>query len=151
MITTGIIKSRKFDENNTLIYSVEISIFKEPGSTTDSNILNYTLDTSCCITPGVYEAYNVEDRVYVGFINNEISNPVILGKIYKNIPDVTGDKPAGYHFIDSLNVKSSARLPEDTMIGDFTFKVIKEYIQDINNLKDKVAELSAKLYDEQEE
>lgn len=151
MITTGIIKARKFDENNTLIYSVEVCIFKEPGASTKGNVLNYVLDTSCCITPGVYEAYNIEDRVYVGFINNEISNPVILGKIYKNIPDVSGDKPAGFHYIDSLNVKSTARLPEDTMIGDFTFKTIREYIRDIDNLKATVAELSAKLYDEQEE
>lgn len=138
MITTGLIKeiniSDKIHKNN--LYKVEIGIFKTPGDVSENNGI-YTCTS--CLPGGINNVYNVGDRVYIGFINNEIGQPTILGKIYMGLPDNIESESRGYNFINSLNVTSSATLPINTTFKSdtvvLTFEQVIEYLNTIDYLQ----------------
>lgn len=118
MITVGIIKEKYYDKD-TLIYKVDLSIFKSPG-VKESNLTTTIIESTASVAPGTYEPYNIEDKVYVGFVNNELNQPVILGKIAKRLNDK--DNSSSLNKINSLNVTNSAILPKNTKIGDITYE-----------------------------
>ncbi len=118
MITVGIIKEKYYDKD-TLIYKVDLSIFKSPG-VKESNLTTTIIESTASVAPGTYEPYNIEDKVYVGFVNNELNQPVILGKIAKRLNDK--DNSSSLNKINSLNVTNSAILPKNIKIGDITYK-----------------------------
>lgn len=118
MITVGIIKEKYYDKD-TLIYKVDLSIFKSPG-VKESNLTTTIIESTASVAPGTYEPYNIEDKVYVGFVNNELNQPVILGKIAKRLNDK--DNSSSLNKINSLNVTNSAILPKNIKIGDITYE-----------------------------
>ena len=137
MITTGIIReinlSSANHKNNR--YKVELNIFQIPG---DTNKDAYTFEANCMVASGFSSVYNVGDKVFVGFLNNDKSFPIILGKIYQGI----SDDYRGYGALTDLKVKNSVALPNDITIGsydyddlDITFRKISLLsIQQINQL-----------------
>ena len=137
MITTGLIKEINISDNNhkNNLYKVEIGIFKTPGDTTSGNGV---LTCTSCIQGGLNSAYAVGDRVYIGFVNNELGQPTILGKIYTGISTADEDS-RGYYNINSLKVTSDTVLPINTVFqtGDVVVSVeeIKEYLKTIDILK----------------
>lgn len=117
MITTGIIReinlsSSTYSGNK---YLIEINLFQSPG---DYNKDNYTYSANCSTLPGHYDSYTVGDRVYVGFLNDDLSVPIILGKIYQ------GRDSAHRSQIncENLDVSMNAQLPKSTKIGDITYQ-----------------------------
>lgn len=117
MITTGIIReininSKNYKHNK---YKVELNIFQVPGDTDKSN---YTFEANCMVASGFSSVYNIGDKVYVSFLNNDKSYPIILGKIYQGLTD----EYRGYGALTDLKVKTSARLPNDTHIGQYTYQ-----------------------------
>lgn len=130
MITTGIIKNINVSSDTNHInnlYSVEIGILKTPISESEQA----TLECTCCLPGGIYDSYKEGDMVYIGFVNNLLNYPVILGRIYKGTSDV---EPRSLNAIDNLNVYSSASLPENTSIGDISFSDLKKNMQIMQNL-----------------
>lgn len=117
MITTGIIKAINRSGGNHLNnkYLVELNIFQIPG---DLNISNYQYEANCSAVPGQYSAYNVGDKVYIAFLNEDYSLPIILGKIYQG----NTDESRSYLNIESLNVLDNVKLPTRTTIGDISYK-----------------------------
>ena len=83
MITTGIITainvSDNGDNNVNYLYNVEIALFQTPG---DKNKDNYTYTAAACVPSSINSPFSVGDKVFIGFLCNEISVPIILGKIY---------------------------------------------------------------------
>ena len=130
MITVGIIKE-KFYDNETLIYKVDLPIFKSPG-VKESSITTTIIESTASVAPGTYEPYNIEDQVYVGFVNNELGQPVILGKIAKKFDDKTNSSALNY--INSLKVTNSAILPKEIKIGDITYDDLYKATIFTNNL-----------------
>ena len=63
--------------------------------------------------------------VYIGFVNNDLSLPVILGRIYKGIED----NHRTYAQLDNLTVANSVQLPESTVIGEITYDKLKVIAQ----------------------
>lgn len=104
---------------------VELSIFQIPG---DTNKNTYTFEANCMVLPGFSALYNIGDLVYVGFLNNDKSFPIILGKIYQGL----SEEYAGYGALQDLKIKNSANLPNDTKLGDYTYKQIDNYFKTIN-------------------
>lgn len=118
MLTVGTIKEKYYD-NDTLIYKVDLPVFKSPG-VQESKLTSTILEATACVSPGTYEPYNIGDQVYIGFINNELNQPVILGKIAKKLNN--NDDSSSLSKINSLNVTNSAILPKDIKIGDITYE-----------------------------
>lgn len=119
MITTGIIKQININggNHNGNKCLVELNIFQTPG---DLNKNNYTYEANYCAIPGQYSSYAVGDKVYVGFVNDDLSYPVILGKIYQGLEDSS----RSYINCQNLTVTGDATLPKTTSIGDITYKQI---------------------------
>lgn len=132
MITTGIVKSVDLNENGTTCM-VELAIFKTPGNEDERD---YTMSCTCCLPSGIYKAYRPTDLVYVGFINNELNQPVILGKIYQGLQD---NGPYGY--FEDLRIYNSAWLPSNTYVGHYN---LSDMITKINSLEDKINTLTEK-------
>lgn len=132
MITTGIIREIAINKGSFIgnAYKVELNIFQTPG---DSDKNNYTYIANCSILPGVYNSYNIGDLVYVGFLNNNKSLPLILGKIYQGLEDKAGGK----FTINSLEVKGNTQLSKDTKIEDISFKDLTNLVSDVSSLKKK--------------
>ena len=137
MITTGIVKNILTDINNTTIYKLEIPIFRNPGFASDP----YLYEATSSVNPGTYNPYSVDDLVYVGFVDNRFDQPVILGKIYKNLPS-EGETSATYQFLNTLRVTDKAELPLDTVIGDISYKEIVENLKALEILSDDLIVLS---------
>jgi hypothetical protein len=84
----------------------------------DQNKNNYMYKANCCTLPGHYDSYNVGDKVYVGFLNEDLSLPIILGKIYQGHDELS----RSHINAQSINISSSAHLPVNTKIGDIEYK-----------------------------
>lgn len=143
MITTGIIKGKFVDKDNVTLYNVDISIFRDPTSDRGQSVVAST----CCATPGQYEAYNVDDVVYVSFINNSISHPVILGKIYQNLAEAKALNTASYFKVNSLEVTGETTLPYNTKIGDINFVDLRGSLLDLQNVASYITTINDKLKD----
>lgn len=133
MLVTGIIKeiniSGGSSKNNK--YKVEINLFKIPG---DYNPDSCIYEANCAV-PGNYgNLYNVGDKVYIGFINGDKSLPVIMGKIYQGV----SEEARGYANIDTLKIKSSAELPKDIKIGEYSYEDIDKYFTQVNLIQEKI-------------
>jgi hypothetical protein len=118
MITTG-----KIVAINAAVYQVRLPIFESAGINKQC-IVNCTL----CYNPGNLNAYIINDLVYVGFVNNELSKPVILGKIYEGLEN----KATNFSYSSSLEVTEKAILPSDTTIGTISTKDIIALINNQN-------------------
>lgn len=119
MITTGIIRQINLHggsyANNK--YKVELNIFQAPG---DHNKTNYIYEANCCAIPGQYDSYEPGDVVYVGFLNNDLSLPIILGRIYQG----KDGKYRSQITCQNLSANGQVELPKNTKLGDITYEQI---------------------------
>lgn len=108
------------NENGDLVvdnkFKIYIPIFRRAGEPENSKLSASTTYATLCYNPGAENGYRVGDIVYVAFENNQIGEPVIIGKLFLN---KTQDSENSTYLIgDELNISNKARLPLDTMIGD---------------------------------
>lgn len=70
-------------ENNGYQYKVRIPVYHKikntQGAVSDENLPLATV----CTLPSISPYYQVGDVVWVGFENNEVDNPVILGLLFR--------------------------------------------------------------------
>lgn len=133
MITPGIIREIGINKGNFIgnAYRVELNIFQMPG---DNDKNNYTYIANCSAAGGMYDSYEVGDVVYVGFLNNNKSWPIILGKIYRGLEN----ESRAFANINALNVANKATLPENTKIGNIDFSDKEYFFDNVNEvIKDK--------------
>ena len=133
MITTGIIREVAVNKGNFTgnAYKVELNIFQIPG---DEDKKNYTYVANCAVPGGLYDSYNVDDIVYVSFLNNNKSLPVILGKIYQGLKD----ESKSIANFKALKVTGSTNLSKNTFIGEIDFSDKKYFFDNVNNvIRDK--------------
>lgn len=129
MITTGIIREVAVNKGNFIgnAYKVELNIFQIPG---DNDKKNYTYTANCAVPGGVYDSFNVGDKVFVGFLNNNKSLPLILGKIYQGVKD----EARSIANLNALKVKSKAELPKNTTIGNIDFSDKEYFFDNVNEV-----------------
>lgn len=132
MITKGIVE----EINN---YSVKVRMptydaIEGAKEATENKDLSYA---TICTLPNASNLVNKGDIVFVGFEDNDLGKPIILGHLFKQ------NKSDTYIDLDlrKLNVWSSTSLTKDTSIGDVKsteiayLKGLKSNIQEqINNL-----------------
>ena len=126
VIEKGII--RKID-NDILRAYVYIPIFQN-SNTTNAEIL------FCCpysYHPGNIQGYAVGDVVYVGFENDDLDYPFIIGKLY-TVKDT--EAPSTQFKGNALRITGKTVLSDDTTIGDITYAQLSNLITRVNALDD---------------
>lgn len=127
MITRGIVENISEDDGIKR-YLVRLPIFNgsstSPGAT-PSEELQWAI---CADTVGVSGTINVGDSVFVGFENNDMSMPLILGSLIGNDDFVSFSGK-------SLNIDGSARLPKNTNIGDISYNTLSGVVRYWRNSK----------------
>ena len=132
MITLATIT--KINRVGKLEITVRVPIFDSPGVTEYSNI-----SCSLCQSPAEIDGYNVGDVVYVGFEDNRIDRPIILGKLRTDLnatPSSTSTLST-----NSLVVSDKAYLPADTTVGGISLLAFKSAINNTKYLGDYVEQL----------
>lgn len=135
MITKAIVEECIKDSN---LFRVRIPIFDgvSGGSTSTPNHL-LPLATLCTL-PNANNIVNVGDVVYVGFEDNDIGRPVILGHLYQQESKTTTCPDLQLRSIvveDKKNAAaSSAVLPTKTEISDISAQDISELLFYFRNL-----------------
>lgn len=64
-------------------YKVRIPRFNKSSSSTYSSKDIDLYTATICYLPGIIPYYDINDVVFVAYENNESSNPVIIGKLYR--------------------------------------------------------------------
>lgn len=138
MITVGEIKKVYTDINNTVICDVDISLFKSTLSNfgETNNLIDTTYVATISTLPGIYMPYKEGDIVYIGFANNEVSEPIILGKVHKNLPNE--GESSSYAYFKSLETTDKVILPEDTTIGNIKYDDLKSMYLVYHNIETKI-------------
>ena len=117
IMTRGIIVELPPEGSN--IFRVEIPLMGD--NTTNEAIFNATL----CESPGSYNGFEVGDVVIVHFLDHEMNDAIIMGKLFTSIPE----EDKAFILANRLKVTNSVELPSDTRInglnlGDLTQGVI---------------------------
>lgn len=115
MITKGIVQ-RVDRRGNQFI--VRIPLFESASTVNPVSLKAYQ-----CIVPGLYNNLYVGDIVYVGFEENAMEKPIILGKFFKNYRTEDKAKGGSGNFT-KINVLDKASLPAYTT--RFRYKATEE-------------------------
>lgn len=118
MITKAVIK--KLADTKSNYYAVYIPWMRKANDSEEDATLNATKS----YINGVKDDLNVGDIVYVGFEENELGKPIILGKLYTNKEEEVNTASN----VKTLLVQDKAILPGNTMIGNI----------DVNELRKKI-------------
>ena len=136
MITLGYINN-KLEVGQNLI-EVRLPIFEQPGMPFSGGSESSIFKANICCSPGTVNVYSVGDCVVVGFLDNHMDNPIILGKLYTaSTPDET---PTNTTNSASLVVTDKAVLPMNTTIGTVSFNDLLQVMRQSNNTEDLVNE-----------
>ena len=134
MVQKGIIRSIDLDARRAY---VNIPIFQNAASTAEILF--------CCpfsYQPGNVCGYAVNDVVYVGFENNDLEYPFILGKLYTKAD--AGSSPTAFNG-NSLTITGKTVLSDDTKIGDITYDKLMEIIARTDALTENVDNATAAI------
>ena len=129
MLTKAIIvDTPKVGDN---VFKVRVPIFETANNISySSDNSSSIIDALLCYIPGVTEYLHKGDCVFIAFEENELSEAVILGKLFLN----NEKDNLGHHKCQSLNVSNKVILPEDTKIGDISYKDISNGLKKLKTL-----------------
>lgn len=136
MLTKGYI-IEKIKNNNK--YLVRIPYFEKAGIQEKSYF-----EASLSHNPSSMHNYNTNDCVYIGFEEDDISKPVIIGKLYIDTAEGTS---RGSEFINTLKVTDKAILPANSQFGDINVNDLLLMLKHKNNLEDRLSTIEASLKD----
>ena len=122
---------------NKYSYKVRIPVFHKientPGATPTDNLPTVPV----CTLPGVNPIYQVGDIVWLGFENDEIGTPVIIGLLYREEQsNAISDMDCA-----SITVQVDAKFPASTKIGDIgdkSLQALPQIIDAVNNLQSSI-------------
>lgn len=135
MITRGIIIKVPSGEVTTIngttkvdnLYRVEIPTLRTANNTTVTSTSAFVSDALLCYQPGSINSYRVGDVVFL-IIDTPEALPIIMGKMF-----IGEEEATTFNKCNTLEVTQTATLPENTIIGDISFKDLKCAIKDMTN------------------
>lgn len=98
-------------------------------------------DASICTIPYTYYHPRVGDIVIVGFENNDLGKPIILGYLFKEFADDSHLSMT----LSSLSVSNTTQLSEDTTIGNITPAMLKQLAGIRNNIQKQLDDIEERL------
>lgn len=130
MITKAIVE----DIINNREFIVRIPIFDNIESAREHTIKEDLNTALAILSPGLSNNIVRGDIVYVGFEDNDISKPIILGLLDKEKQQSRQTTViAAQMNCDYLNVKNPTTLPIGTNIGSITYEQLLELTKLLNN------------------
>ena len=111
MLTKAIIQSIDYTKN---MCRVRIPLFENASR----NVNMIEAEAQINIVPGIYNSYKTGDVVFIGFEENKMELPVILGKLFVSVTDEVGSY-RGNVSGNSLAITDTACLPYSTVF-DYT-------------------------------
>lgn len=137
MITKGIVEDI-LDEYMVKVRMPFIDSIKDAKQSTPTSLLN---DAIICSLPNSNPNLNINDIVIIGFENNDLSKPIILGHLYR--------ETASESYIDLITrqftVNSICKLPYQTTIGEVTPDQIKTLTGIKTNIQEQIDALEQKI------
>lgn len=138
MITKAIV-NEIIDNGHKAI--ITIPIFSSNMNDKEGNSLIYKATATICSLNNAYNIIRPNDIVIIGFENEDISKPVILGQLYRQNIDLEGDTRLGLN-LSSLSTTDTSHLSSNTYIGNVTPENIEGLIglqcniqEEINKIK----------------
>lgn len=109
------------DNNGNEIYSFTGEWDDNGDDTIEGSFNNklsqFVMEAHVCGIPGIKSHIKVGDTVYVGFEDNDMGKPIILGHLLTHyIEGARSNYPSTT--LESLDVKNSLKIPTNTVIGD---------------------------------
>lgn len=109
MLTKAIIQSIDYTKN---ICRVRIPLFENAAR----NVNIIEADAQINIVPGIYNSYKTGDIVFIGFEENKMELPVILGKLFVSAA-TEASAHQGNLSGNSLSITDTAQLPYSTVFN----------------------------------
>lgn len=125
MIIKAIIESNSIDNQYRVRIPKYHKLSRTPGSTPTSGLPL----ASVCHLPGIVPTYAIGDIVFIDFENNDLSFPVILGKLLSdnnNLEESVSDVKTR-----SLTVDVDTKLSDDTKIGSINYNDLQLAVQSV--------------------
>ena len=123
MLTKAIIQSIDYSKN---ICRVRIPLFENASR----NVKMIEAEAQLSIVPGIYNSYKTGDVVFIGFEENKMELPVILGKLFVSA-SAEASSYRGSVSGNSLSITDTAQLPYSTV---FSYDKISQNSSLYNNL-----------------
>lgn len=141
MITKGIIE----EIINTYQARIRIPMYDGLENTKQSTLNKDLSIASISVISNLHNPVNVGDIVFVGFEDNDIGKPIILGTLYKEVMETKTNLKLNSLISDNLNILNSTILPYNTQIGSITNKEIASLSGIKNNIQEQINELENKI------
>lgn len=137
MLTKGIVE--KVIDNYSA--KVRLPIFNKSKDAIGATPLDELSEAIICTLPNSVLGLQVGDIVIVGFEDNNINKPIVLG--YLSAEDIT---TSGADLqVNSLKVKLDTHLSEDTSIGEITSDELKALLNVKSNIQWQLDVLNQKV------
>lgn len=122
MLMKAIIESNNIDNQ----YKIRIPKYHKLRGVAEASSYDQLPFASVCYLPGIFPNYAIGDIVYIDFENDDLSYPVILGKLLSdnNISDVSVSDITSR----SLNVQVDTTLSENTKIGQVEYDDLEQSV-----------------------
>jgi hypothetical protein len=127
VLTKAIIQSVDYTKN---ICRVRIPLFE--NASRNVNIIE--ADAQFSIVPGVYNSYKTGDIVFIGFEENKMELPIILGKLFVSAP-TEANANRGNLSGNSLSITDTAQLPHSTVFSYNEIAQNDKIYKDLNTPK----------------
>lgn len=137
MITRAIIEDVIVGEGNTPTkYRVRIPIFDNIETAREYTEKGDLSIAMACLSPDLSNDIKVGDIVFVGFEDNDISRPVILGHMYNQgiTSNTTTDIKARSIQVTDLYLVKAPNLPSGTNIGEIDYQTLLDIVNKYNEL-----------------
>lgn len=154
MITKGIIEKIDSSVKGSVDFHVRMPLFETANDNSP-----FIMIAKLCYQPGNLEGFYEGDVVYVGFENEYLNRPVILGKLYKGNEKTLflesedqldedskfKQNATNFSYNSSLEVVHNAVLPINTKIGDLTYENIYDIYKTYDEQKDLLNQLKNRV------
>ena len=127
MITKAIIQSIDYNKN---ICRVRIPLFEQASR----NVNTVEADAQFSVVPGIYNSYKTGDIVFIGFEEDKLELPVILGKLFVSTSAETSAY-RGNVSGNSITITDTAQLPHSTVFNYDKISQNKALYNDLNTPK----------------
>ena len=130
MIALGIVENNKIIDNQI---KIRIPLFESAGI--DNKII---YDCNIMNLPGFSPGYQNDDVVYISFLNNNLNEAVVIGKMFKGNEEVNLSSIS----IDTLKVVNKASLSKFTSFESVDVKQINDMQEEIKFINKKIDDLT---------
>lgn len=129
-------------------FKIYVPIFCRAGESKDNPLGLSTMYATLCYNPGAENGYRVGDVVYISFENNQVGEPVIIGKLFLNTTQESTNTT--YLIGDELNISNNAKLPISTLIGNRSGSDIDGLFRRVDDAENRIDSFSQDNYSRDE-